>query len=42
MIYFILKNFKLKKDYSNKNDFSKVGHFKEDAHVQLFYYGRSF
>ena len=40
--YFILKNFKLKKDYSNKNDhFSKVGHFREDANERLFYYGRS-
>ena len=37
MIYFILKNAKLKKDYSNKKDhFSKVGHFKEDANGRSF------
>ena len=52
MIYFILKNVKLKKDYSNKNDhFVRLvilrrtlidGHFREDGHFSEDVHGRSF
>ena len=52
MIYFILKNVKLKKDYSNKNDhFVRLvilrrtlmdGHFREDGHFSEDAHGRSF
>ena len=52
MIYFILKNDNLKKDYSNKNDhFVRLvilrrtlmdGHFREDGHFSEDAHGRSF